>query len=382
MASAKTIEREVAAGFPQHVDFGFLREKGLEHLRALSGETWTDHNSHDPGITMLEALCYALLEAGYRTNFDLRDLLAPDPTKSLGKQFFSAAEILGCNPLTVLDFRKLLMDIPGVRNAWLVKTDRGETPIFLNCTLSGGNLVTLEQGVSPCDCPPSGEPTKNLPGDDFEIDLSGLYKVWLELDAVRPQDQGAANCGGEEGNTLGRILEEARRRLRKHRNLCEDFTDICILKEEQIALCASLELMPDKDPDTVLRDMFLNLQRFLSPALHYFTLQQLIAKGKSPDEIFEGRPLLEGHPDAVQSHGFVDVEELEKIEQRKELRVSDLYQVILGTEGIRAVTGLKIINFIGGTAQSLGDEWRLKLTEGYHPVIAPDLSQLVIRMTA
>ena len=36
-----------------------LYTEGLEHLRRLAGQTWTDHNIHDPGITTLELVTWA-----------------------------------------------------------------------------------------------------------------------------------------------------------------------------------------------------------------------------------------------------------------------------------------------------------------------------------
>ena len=38
-------------------DYAALRASGLEYIRQLSGRIWTDHNAHDPGITLLEILC-------------------------------------------------------------------------------------------------------------------------------------------------------------------------------------------------------------------------------------------------------------------------------------------------------------------------------------
>jgi hypothetical protein len=49
------------------LDFNKLREEGVKVIQELSGEIWTDFNLHDPGITTLEVLCYALTELGYRT---------------------------------------------------------------------------------------------------------------------------------------------------------------------------------------------------------------------------------------------------------------------------------------------------------------------------
>ena len=104
-------------GVPEHLDFDFLREKGLEHIGKFPGCIWTDHNTHDPGITTLEAVCYAILDLGYRTQLPIEDLLAQVSTDGTDNNFFTPAEILTCNPVTITDYRKLLMEIEGIRNA-------------------------------------------------------------------------------------------------------------------------------------------------------------------------------------------------------------------------------------------------------------------------
>ncbi|MBP1650009.1 MAG: hypothetical protein H6Q26_166, partial [Bacteroidetes bacterium] len=63
-----TVISKQNAGFPDYLDFTRLRSEGIGYLAQLSGKIWTDHNVHDPGITILETLCYALLDLGYRTN--------------------------------------------------------------------------------------------------------------------------------------------------------------------------------------------------------------------------------------------------------------------------------------------------------------------------
>lgn len=111
------------------MDYERLRQEGLQYIESLSSDSWTDYNSHDPGITILEALCYAITELGYRTNFEIKDLLA----EASGQTFFTARNILTSAPLTITDYRKLLIDIPGINNAWLFTDGKQETPIFLNC---------------------------------------------------------------------------------------------------------------------------------------------------------------------------------------------------------------------------------------------------------
>ena len=44
------------------LDFEALRLEGIEHITRLGKELWTDHNAHDPGITILEVLCYAITD--------------------------------------------------------------------------------------------------------------------------------------------------------------------------------------------------------------------------------------------------------------------------------------------------------------------------------
>lgn len=94
---------------------------GLNHIQQLSSRIWTDYNVHDPGITTLELLCYALTELGYRASFPIEDLLASeqDNAAKMQQQFFTARQILPNRALTLLDYRKLLIDRPGVKNAWI-----------------------------------------------------------------------------------------------------------------------------------------------------------------------------------------------------------------------------------------------------------------------
>ena len=143
------------------MDYAFLREEGMKHIRSLAASIWTDHNTHDPGITMLEVLCYAITDLGYRCNFSVEDILASDPDNKTGtaSQFFSACEILPNHPLTINDFRKILVDRPEIRNAWLEKSEEGELPVYYD---QSKNELTYT-------------PTS------AEIKIKGLYKVAVEF---------------------------------------------------------------------------------------------------------------------------------------------------------------------------------------------------------
>jgi uncharacterized protein YegP (UPF0339 family) len=107
-------------------NYALLRAKGLEYIQQLGSQLWTDYNTHDPGITLLELLSYAITDLGNRTSFDIKDILAEPLLDKSGEKaqhdrqgFFTARDILTVNPWTINDFRKLLIDVEGVRNAWL-----------------------------------------------------------------------------------------------------------------------------------------------------------------------------------------------------------------------------------------------------------------------
>ena len=154
-------------------DYEFLRREGLKHIENLSHDLWTDYNSYDPGITILEALCYAITELGYRTGFDLKDLLSDENGKiNKSQNFFTAKNILTNNPLTINDYRKLLIDLDGVHNAFLFADDKtadlnkNEFPV--NETIIYANCAEDQLQISP----PTSSP----------LFLNGLYKVLLDLD--------------------------------------------------------------------------------------------------------------------------------------------------------------------------------------------------------
>lgn len=119
MEKQPTILRNIKLKPPE--DFNFLRQQGMNYIQQLGSRFWTDYNLHDPGITTLELMCFAITDLAYRTGFPTADIFAAYMDKSqLNKQaFFPAHEILTMNPLTVNDYRKLMIDQDGIHNAWL-----------------------------------------------------------------------------------------------------------------------------------------------------------------------------------------------------------------------------------------------------------------------
>src|SRR5215468_9445920 len=88
--------------------YATLRESGMALIRQLAQETWTDHNVHDPGITLLEAFSYAMTELGLRIQLDVADLLRSAEVHA-PTGLVPAHRVLPCGPVTPKDLRKLLL---------------------------------------------------------------------------------------------------------------------------------------------------------------------------------------------------------------------------------------------------------------------------------
>lgn len=115
-------------------DYAAMRKQGFKDIEKLGSATWTEYNNSDPGITILEAVAYGITDLAYRTGFEIKDLLAPQQlTEDTWKQiFYTARQILHNSALTITDYRKMIVDIKGVRNAWIEPSKEYEVPLWID----------------------------------------------------------------------------------------------------------------------------------------------------------------------------------------------------------------------------------------------------------
>lgn len=319
------------------LNFALLRAEGLGYLERLTHRLWNDFNIHDPGITILEALCYALTELGYRANFPIQDLLArPDRPDAAPSPLFPAETILPCRPVSILDWRKLLVDLNGVQNAWLLPA---EVTYYLACRRS------RVLAAPPADATPHRT-----------LALKGLYDVLLEVDET---------IDSADPEALAPIYEAVRQQLHRHRNLCEDFVHIGVVPRKEFKLCAEIELAPEADADLIEAQILLAVQDHLTPPIRFYSLEEMTARGKTRSQIFEG-PLL--------SKGFVDREELQSSELKVEIRLSDIVRVVMQVPGVTAVGRILLLP-VGQTAlPEDADKWRIAVRAAGEGPVQPILS--------
>ena len=313
------------------MDFALLRDQGIKYLEKVASRVWTDYNTHDPGITILEQLCYAITDLSYRLDFDIVDLLTyPDAeTGAVTKQFFWAHEILPINPVTVNDFRKVLIDVDGIRNGWLYKAGTATA-------------------AAPCACT-----VPDLEEDVLIKTLNGIYNVQLERD---PDSE-------EEDETL---IARVRARLNRSRNLCEDVSSITVLEKEIINIksdidlaieeaCETSDCEPDTDQKTgcdvneLLAQIYFALENHISPTIHHYSLLEMLENGVSVESMFTG-PRLE--------NGFVDDREIEKTEKKSYLYASDLIHIIQDIPNVKNIRTLSLKKSPSTEDDPDADKWK------------------------
>ncbi|MBC6996661.1 helix-hairpin-helix domain-containing protein [Neolewinella lacunae] len=271
-----------AEALPGSLNYDALRLAGIAYAQQLSGRIWTDYNVHDPGVTLLEYLCFALTDLSYRANFPVKDLLYADDENghpTVANAFFPAHEILPTTPVTPTDYRRMIIDrINDVRNAWV-------------------------------------DPIVNHPHG-----YQGLFRVRLQL-----------------ADQIDRMLSpqaveaQVRDLLMAHRNLCEDFTEIVILANEPIRFAATIDIEPDAYGEVVLATILHTIEELLNPGVRYYTREELQGMGLTPDDIFDG-------PEPEQ--GFILPWELRPLP--RSTHVSLLRESISRVAGVKMVNDLVV----------------------------------------
>jgi len=228
-------------------DFSFLLKTGMGIIKELAGEYWTDYNEHDPGITILEQLAYALTEIGLKANLPVKDIICNNDGSINGRQnfFFTAAEILSSKAITCEDYRRLLIDkFPEINNAWV-----------------------------------------NMP-------VKAQYEVLIAMRTVitNPHE----------------VLEKEKEIisfLNSNRNLAEVFTSVKILKPQLIAIAGKIQVSKAANLENIAENILNGLNALITPPVKLNTLNEMIGAGCHTEDIFLGPAPARGF---IPKDGLVD----------------------------------------------------------------------------
>ncbi|UII27376.1 hypothetical protein LVD15_02800 [Fulvivirga maritima] len=264
---------------PRSMDFQALRREGIEYLQQLSGSIWTDYNEHDPGVTLLEQICYALTDVAYRTNISIEKLLFYDDDYkpvSDSNALYPPNEIFPCSALTLADYRILIMDqVSEVNNVWID------------------------------------------PVDEDKLGISGLYNVTAQVFNETPESE------------YDQVKARVKALFAANRNLGEDLNEVSILLPQHIKISANIDIRSDAVGEEVLSQLLFLLDAYLNPVVHFHVYEELLRKGMAEENIFD-TPSFE--------HGFIQKEELPH--KNDEFYVSKISEIISTVPGVRSLQNL------------------------------------------
>jgi hypothetical protein len=363
-----TIPKEISTDYGR--DYAWLRSQGRQYIENLSGKIWTDYNTHDPGITFLELMCYAITDLGYRMAMPVEDIVASAKNNEaeMHRQFLSALNVLPNAPVTANDYRKIFVRIDGVKNAWLTKH---QSSMIANYKDQQPPLIRYAK-------PESEEP---VAGKEFKFTLKGLYDILVEFEEFEEKDETVIADKKKE------ILKHVRMAYLYFRNLCEDVVDIREVPEQEVVLCSDIELEPKADPELVWANIAFAISQYLSPDINFYSLKEMQDKGKPSDEIFDGPVFDYGNIKLDQNdphnvftkRGFVDDEEVRNSSLRTNIRLSDIIRVINKVEGVKLIRSIAFAFCSCEETDPIKvaqlfdkDVWTLCIKPGHKPVLCLD----------
>lgn len=333
-------------------DWNTLRTAGLAYVERYAHAHWTDYNRHDPGITILELLCYAITDLSQRTALDTRDILrsAYASDQEMANDFLRPELVLPTSPVTLLDYRKLLLDVPGVRNAWLrpyaqpvnVALPSPEKYLDTQAHLTHDPAARARLSY-PQAAPEEAASLEAAPGLSF--DLRGLYDITVDVDvtdlllAETEKAMREKLPAPSEQELRARVLRDVRAAYLSHRNLGEDCLRVVPLPVQWVVLCADIDLAPGAKAIEVQAQLLLAVDQYLAPAVPRYSLAEMLAltdadgRPLTADQIFEG-PLLD--------NGFIRDADLLGSTLRTTVYASDIVALAMSIPGIAAIRNLRL----------------------------------------
>lgn len=262
---------------PVNQDFKALRDQGLAYIQQYSGMEWTNLNPSDPGVTILDQVCYALTELGYCNDFSVNDLL----TRSNGElhitdQFYLPEDIMTVSPLTTTDYRKYLIDgVEGINNA----------------------VVTAISSHW----------------------AQGIYQIYLSIDQTV-----IANSDPKKQQTnIDKVCKAAFFYLNKSRNIGEFFLEPRALIPINVAVGGVLEIDNESNWPHILPRIELAIRNYIFPEVSQKSYDELFNDGISADEIFNGPRL---------KNGWIETKALG--ENRSKLYADELNNLVSSVSGV------------------------------------------------
>lgn len=278
---------------PEALDYKELLKLGIARAQATSGGIWTDYNVHDPGVTILDHVCFALTDIAYRADHPVEDILATlfgTDARPAPQTFPLPHEILTTAPVTEADLRAVICDeVPEVRGFWIDQgAGDGECGVFsADGTPADRCLVSIYLFD-----PPSGRAPSP---DDIE-------RVRLHVEDV----------------------------LRHNRALGQVFAPVEVVKAKPVSIATKIGAEDGYDSNDLIAAVLHRIEIALCPPVVFGRVDERLA-ALPVDAVFDGPDL--NHGIAIQST---------PLPLSDRLADSEIRNLILTTPGVARVLSLEV----------------------------------------
>ena len=292
----KEINYIIDQPLPITQDFKSLKKEGLAHIQKVSGNEWTNLNQSDPGVTILDQLCYALTELGYCNDFPISDILTDSDDKLVLKdQFYLPEEILTTSPITTDDYIKYIVDeVSEVENVVLLSKQ--------------SNLSYIK----------------------------GVYLVYLSIVSTL-----------KDPIEITTICRTVFYRLNKRRNIGELFMMPLPLEKTTYILNGKLQISNEVELTKVLTLLENKINNYIFPKVIQEDDDQLLLDGEDTDTIYNGPEM---------RHGWISDANLG--EKKNSITTRNLITIIRSIDGViniqdLQISGAKNSDFVTSTTSQL-----------------------------
>ncbi|MCQ4054446.1 hypothetical protein [Aeromonas sp. SG16] len=326
-----------------HIDANTLMTNAREMLSRYTGKIWTDTATHDPGITLLEAISYGVSDIAYRHTRSLIDLLTPCPDKQISGEGlfpveFGPEQALTCGPVTRDDYRRAILDLHSTHSSdgYFFFTN-----VFMDKEPESSQYQYWYD-VERREFHFIGSDDPDVVKE--KITLLGNYHLY-----VIPSPEAEKNP-----SVAKKALDDF---LSQNRNLGEAVSDIIWFQPEDIYPQIVVDLEDDvgthSNVAAILANIYRVVQDYISPQVIRKTTAQLFADGLRSEDIYQG-PFLQ--------HGWIPnlPPEIDMLKPQK-VNLSGLVSCLLDIEGIKGVRHLS-------TESGLKNSWQWEASHcGYYP---------------
>lgn len=265
---------------PPHQDFNFLKDEAIDYIQNHIGNEWTNFNPSDPGMTILDQVCYAMTELGYCTDFSIPDILTDSTGKmEIENQFYMPYKILTTAPYTINDYKKYIID--GIEEVY--------------------NVV-----IAPYN--------QNL------LAFSRVYQIYLYINPDITHD---IKCNN--------ICKSVYYYLNQSRNIGELFNMPIALQQQNCRIGGNIELEKSADEHAVLLELQNKIRNYIFPKIDQMNYDAMKEDGYDAATIYDG-PYLK--------NGWISDDSL--ADKKDTIKAIDLIPVMESVTGVISVSGIQL----------------------------------------